>query len=256
MRRLVEEKKKKHFLVLVLALTRTKETNWLGYLSEIRLFLLKRRVREKGRRRSNLLEEREKRLVISRNEGPPPPPKRHTTIDELLKKSIEAKPISALKIIELEEMAKEKGGLLKRHRKKQSSRPSITEDKASSFLGDKSNEIASEVLEMLTAEVQSATRFCYKYWMEKYSNYAETCDAVDMMGTGLAMHAHSQGFFVNAEFERKTFEAVIDAQKLKNEVATVEEALEASKLKHADLESVVEQLTSANQDLTAEVHLC
>ncbi|CAA3003010.1 Hypothetical predicted protein [Olea europaea subsp. europaea] len=104
--------------------------------------------------------------------------------------------------------------------------------------------------------------------MEKYSNYAKTCDAVEMIEAGLAMHARSQGFFVNAqmdmrrlqkvnrEFERRAFEAIADAQKLKDRVAAVEEALEASKLKHAELESLVEQLTSSNQDLTVEVHLC
>ncbi|CAA3014872.1 S-norcoclaurine synthase [Olea europaea subsp. europaea] len=102
---------------------------------------------------------------------------------------------------------------------------------------------------MLLAEVQSVTRLCYKYWTEKYSNYVETCDAVDMMEAKLAMHAHSQGFFVNAqmdmrrlqkvnrEFERRASKAVADAQKLKDEVDAAEEALEASKLKHAELES-------------------
>ncbi|CAA3005609.1 Hypothetical predicted protein [Olea europaea subsp. europaea] len=90
---------------------------------------------------------------------------------------------------------------------KQPSQHSITEGKASSFLGDRSDETASEVLEMLHTE-------------------------------------------------RKTSEAVADAQKLKNEVAAAEEALEASKLKHVELELVVEQLTSANRDLIVEVHLC
>ncbi|CAA2951274.1 Hypothetical predicted protein [Olea europaea subsp. europaea] len=109
--------------------------------------------------------------------------------------------------------------------------------------------------EPISAEVQLATSLCYKYWMEKYFNCVETCDAMDMMEVGLAMHASSQGFFVNVqmdmrrlqkanrEFERKTFEVVADAQKLKDEIAMAEEALEASKLTHAELESIVEQLT-------------
>ncbi|CAA3021785.1 Hypothetical predicted protein [Olea europaea subsp. europaea] len=162
--------------------------------------------------------DRKRRVVISRNEGPPPPSKCQITIDESLKKPIEAEPIFALKIVELEEVAEEEGGLL-------SSCSSITEGKASSFLGNRSDEIPSEVSEMLPTEVQSATRLWYKYWMEKYSNYAEIYDAVDIIEAGLAMHARSQGFFVNAQidmmrhqkanrkFERMAFDAVADAQK-------------------------------------------
>ncbi|CAA3005489.1 Hypothetical predicted protein [Olea europaea subsp. europaea] len=169
--------------------------------------------------------------------------------------------ISALKIVELVEVVEEEGGLFL-------SRSSITKGKASSFLGNIFDEIASEVSEMLPTEVQLATRLYYKYWMEKYSNYAEIRDAVDTTEARLAMHARSQGFFVNTqidmrrlqkanrEFERIAFEVVADAQKLKGEIAAAKEALEASKLKHVELESVVEQLTSANWDLTAEVHLC
>ncbi|CAA2955747.1 Hypothetical predicted protein [Olea europaea subsp. europaea] len=112
--------------------------------------------------------------------------------DESLKKPIEAEPISALKIIEPKKVAEEEGGLLKRPRKKQPSRPSITEGKASSFLGSRSDEIALEVLEMLPTEVQSVTKLCHKYWTKKYSNYAETCDAMDMMEARLTIHACSR----------------------------------------------------------------
>ncbi|CAA3003613.1 Hypothetical predicted protein [Olea europaea subsp. europaea] len=173
--------------------------------------------------------ERKMRLVISRNEGPPPPPKRQTTIEKSFEKPIEAEPISALKSMKPEEVAEDEGG---------------------------------------GPAEELATRLCHKYLTEQYSNYAETCNAVDKMKTGLAMQARSQGFFVNVqmdmkrlqkvhtEFEQNVSEAVADAQKLKNEVTAVEEALEASKLKHVELKSIVEQLTSANKDLTAKVYLC
>ncbi|CAA2985623.1 Hypothetical predicted protein [Olea europaea subsp. europaea] len=115
---------------------------------------------------------------------------------------------------------------------------------------------------MFPTEVQLMTSLCYKYWTEKYANYVETCDAVDMMKTGLAVHARS-GFFMNAqmnmrrfqklnkEFERKASEAIADGQKLKNEVAAVEEALEASKLKNAELES--EKANKEKVELKAKV---
>lgn len=119
---------------------------------------------------------------------------------------------------------------------------------------------------MLPADVQSATKVYHKYSTNKYSSYVKTCDAVDMVEAGLAMKARLQGFFVNAqmdmkrlqrknrEFERRATEVISNAQKLKDEVVAAGEALEASKLKQAELESVVEQLTLVNKDLTTELH--
>lgn len=104
-----------------------------------------------------------RRLVLTKNVGPPSPPKRQTTIDESMKKPIEAELISAIKIVEPKEVNEEDGGLIKWERNKQVSRSVPFEGKVQNFLGSRFDKIASEVLEMLPAEVQSTTRVYYKY---------------------------------------------------------------------------------------------
>lgn len=49
-----------------------------------------------------------------KNVGTPPPPKQQSTIDKSLKKLIKAESIFTVKILELEEVNEEDGGLIKR----------------------------------------------------------------------------------------------------------------------------------------------
>lgn len=56
---------------------------------------------------------------------------------------------------------------------------------------------------MLFAKVQSTARVYHEYWMDKYSFYTETCDAVDMVEVRLAMQARSQSFFVNDQMDMR-----------------------------------------------------
>lgn len=105
----------------------------------------------------------------------------------MLKKPIEAGSISAIKILELEEVNEDEGPLVKRQRSRQLSWSAPTKGKMLNFLGDRSDEIALEVIEMLLVEVQSATGVHCKYWSDKYSSYVETCDSIYMVETGLAL---------------------------------------------------------------------
>ncbi|CAA3014871.1 RNA polymerase sigma factor sigF, chloroplastic [Olea europaea subsp. europaea] len=109
MGRLAEEKKKKPLGTS--SSTYKNQRDELAKLSKLNLpHPLEKKREEKGKEKIEPSGgERKRRLVISRNEGTPPPPKRQTTIDESLKKPIKVEPISALKIIKLEEVAKEKG---------------------------------------------------------------------------------------------------------------------------------------------------
>lgn len=59
--------------------------------------------------------EKKMMLVLTKNDGSPPPLKWQTTIDESLKKPIEAEPISTIKIIEAEETVEEEGASWRGH---------------------------------------------------------------------------------------------------------------------------------------------
>lgn len=59
----------------------------------------------------------------------------------------------------------------------------------------------------------------------------------------------------NQEFKLRTIEAEAEAKELKVEASVEGEAIEALKLKQVELESEMEQLTTANKDLTIEVYL-
>lgn len=72
-------------------------------------------------------------MVLTKNVGPPPPPKSQTTIDESMKKPIEAESIFARKILEPKEVKEEEDGLIKEGRNRQLVRSVPFEGKAQNF---------------------------------------------------------------------------------------------------------------------------
>ncbi|CAA2965035.1 Hypothetical predicted protein [Olea europaea subsp. europaea] len=98
------------------------------------------------------------------------------------------------------------------------------------YQGGKSDEIIPEVLEMLLTEVQMAIRIRDKYWTDKYSFYTETHDLA-------------------ADPE-------VEAKRLKAKACTTDEVIEALRVKQDEAESRVRLLTTENEKIKKEVHLC